>query len=533
MNQRSALLAAAMLITLLLLAACGVPLQAPIESSAGVNLPPSEKPIPRDAAPLDAPTPDLFVPTPEAALEESTLPPAALEAQQQLARRLEVDPQSVAVLSVEAVDWPDSCLGAADAGEMCAAVITPGYIIVMNVEGREYTLHTDESGSNFRIVDAPAAQTGQPVIRWMSAADVDPCVAAEIGLDGIAYGGCDDAELVGVPLTFNGRPNDLDMLRITYVPFSASTPAGDILFLGDGRNIATEAEQRMIAERAHAAYLEAQGGASAVGPGLVLQLFQQGGIAALCQNVSVYRTGIAYVADCTQEPPQTLPVVLLDSDQLAELYAWSDNLAPIESARTDGTADVMTTTLTFFGNGQAEPTAEMQQAMEFFALDVAAQARALLSADVCPAATVTLSLFRNDLWGYCLLYPDIVAPVAVSETSTLFAGNGDIMNDVDPRFEVEVIEGGGDVNAAADALEAEVLGAMADAQLVRTAVTLAGAEAVQMDNVPGQDLGRVLFVTNGDTLLKLTFVPADPATDGYEGMEYLYNSVLESFTFMP
>ena len=379
MSRHTIWMGATLLIGALALAACGAPLP-PAQPSAtqlateAPTVAPTAAPQ-ESAPPADVRTPEPVVPTAEAAMDASVLPPAALEAQQQLARRLEVDPQSVSVLSAEAVDWPDSCLGASDAGEMCAAVITPGFNIVMDVGGKQYILHTNADGSDFRVVDALAPQTGDPVIRWMSAADVEPCTAGEIGLDGIAHGGCSDAELVRVPLVFSGRPADLDMLRITYAPFSASTPAGDIVFTGDGSTIATEAEQRMIAERALAAVQEAQGGVSAVGHGLALQLYQEGGIAALCQNVSVYLGGFANVADCAAQPVQTLPVVLLDSDQLAQLYAWSDNLAPFETQRVDGTADVMTTTVSFLGSGQSVATTEMQQAMELFAQDVAARAR--------------------------------------------------------------------------------------------------------------------------------------------------------------
>ncbi len=520
-------LVAALAAGLLVLAACAAPL--PPAMQPGSNVPPA---APRDAAPLDEPTPDLFVPTPEAALDESQLPPAALAAQQTLANQLQVDPQSVSVLSVEAVDWPSACLGAEQPGEMCAAVITPGYRIILTANGSEYVVHTNDDGSNYRIVDSPAAQVGDTVISWVGSDAEGACVTAEIALEGVAYGGCNDEKLVPVPLVFSGRPDDLDTLRLNFAPFAAATAAGDVVFMGVGNEIATEAEQRMIAERARAAFFEARGGASAVGSGLALQSYQEGGIAALCQSVSLYLTGIAYVADCTTEPAQTLPVVLLDSDQLAQLYAWYDTLAPFESTRSDGTADVMTTTMSFFGVGSDEASAETQQAMDALAQEVAAAARSKRSADVCPAPTLTLALYRNDLHGYCLLFPETVAPVEVSPTSTVFAGDGDIMNHTDGRLEIEVIDGGGDAAAAADALEAEVLASIANAQLERSDVTLGAMAATQVDKVPGQDFSRVVFVGSGDTLLKLTFVPADPEMNGYEGMQMIYDVVISSFTFM-
>lgn len=141
------LLTGMLLTGLLALAACG-PL--PPAAPSGSEAPPS---VPQATSPIE-PTPTDFVPAPEAATDASTLPPAALEVQQQLARQLAIDPQSVSVLSVEATNWPDSCLGAEQPGEMCAAVITPGFKITLDADGQDYVLHTNEDGSNYRVVES-------------------------------------------------------------------------------------------------------------------------------------------------------------------------------------------------------------------------------------------------------------------------------------------------------------------------------------------------------------------------------------------
>ena len=51
------------------------------------------------------------------------------------------------VVSVERVDWPDSCLGVARAEEVCAQVITTGYRIVVTRDGKQLEYHTDLRGS--------------------------------------------------------------------------------------------------------------------------------------------------------------------------------------------------------------------------------------------------------------------------------------------------------------------------------------------------------------------------------------------------
>jgi hypothetical protein len=78
--------------------------------------------------------------------------PAAAAAQVALATKLGVPASQITVVAVERVEWPDACLGAAGEGEMCAQVITPGYRIMLEVNGKQYEVHTDESGQTVRIV---------------------------------------------------------------------------------------------------------------------------------------------------------------------------------------------------------------------------------------------------------------------------------------------------------------------------------------------------------------------------------------------
>jgi hypothetical protein len=49
-------------------------------------------------------------------------------------------------VSVEAVQWPDSCLGIPQPGRVCAQVIIPGYRIVFSYRQQLYEVHTDNFG---------------------------------------------------------------------------------------------------------------------------------------------------------------------------------------------------------------------------------------------------------------------------------------------------------------------------------------------------------------------------------------------------
>jgi hypothetical protein len=57
----------------------------------------------------------------------------------------------IEVVSLQAMDWPDACLGLPEAGEACATVITPGFKIVLSVDGKQYEFHTDATGTNVRF----------------------------------------------------------------------------------------------------------------------------------------------------------------------------------------------------------------------------------------------------------------------------------------------------------------------------------------------------------------------------------------------
>ncbi len=150
-------LALAVLALALLLAGCG--------GSSEEEAPPEAAPI-QEATPTQEPTATPTVsplPTPaEQPLQVSPLPtdtsgsrgvkPVNVNdpeeriverAVQRLAEFLAIDPSEVTVVSVEAVEWRDSSLGCPQPGRMYAQVITPGYKIVLQAQGQEYTFHTD------------------------------------------------------------------------------------------------------------------------------------------------------------------------------------------------------------------------------------------------------------------------------------------------------------------------------------------------------------------------------------------------------
>ncbi len=118
--------------------------------------------------------------TPEAEVSDfSKEDPYIQAAIRDLQSRLNVTTGLVQIISVEAVEWNDASLGCARPSSMSAQVITPGYLVVLQVEDQQYTYHTDTNDhvilcgkdgqpvpTNFSLPKDPNIDDGQP---WMPA----------------------------------------------------------------------------------------------------------------------------------------------------------------------------------------------------------------------------------------------------------------------------------------------------------------------------------------------------------------------------
>jgi hypothetical protein len=74
-----------------------------------------------------------------------------------LAENLGLDADTISVISNEPVEFSDACMGVALQDVMCAEVITPGRIVVLESGGVQYEYHINEDGS--RIQPATLALT--------------------------------------------------------------------------------------------------------------------------------------------------------------------------------------------------------------------------------------------------------------------------------------------------------------------------------------------------------------------------------------
>lgn len=77
--------------------------------------------------------------------------PFAIAAKAALSQKLGIPEEKISFVSADGVQWTDSCFGLGGPAESCLQAITPGYKVILSAEGKQYEIHTDESGSAVRI----------------------------------------------------------------------------------------------------------------------------------------------------------------------------------------------------------------------------------------------------------------------------------------------------------------------------------------------------------------------------------------------
>jgi hypothetical protein len=82
--------------------------------------------------------------------ETSEFPAAAERARAEAASFYNTDIENAVIVSAEYNDWPDGCLGLAAEDEMCITVITPGYYVLIRVDGIMRAYRTDIDGTVIR-----------------------------------------------------------------------------------------------------------------------------------------------------------------------------------------------------------------------------------------------------------------------------------------------------------------------------------------------------------------------------------------------
>jgi hypothetical protein len=302
---------------------------------------------------------------------QPTSPPTAADiAKLALGQQLNINPAAISIVSVEPVEWPNTCLGVQAQGQTCAQVVVPGYLVMLEAERQRYEYHTNADGTELQAVPGPIPPLGGLSITWQ--AD-NACQAAVIDPQGVTYGPCGGA-MKTAPLPSDGQKQDLNQFGTVYAPFYAETQAGDLNLSGRGDSQATSAEQRMLAEWARLTVEDAILGEAGAAREPAIAWHREGGIAGFCDDLTVDMAGAVQATSCKGNSAQEVGQTRLDVSQLVQVYRWIDTLKPFEVVQTEpAAADQMTVRLSFAGQGTQQATSSDQQAIEAFAAQLFAE----------------------------------------------------------------------------------------------------------------------------------------------------------------
>jgi hypothetical protein len=153
------------LLLIMLLAAACQPAAVPPTAAPPTTVPPTAAPATATAAPTSvAPTAAPATATTAAtatvgatatpaatatsAPVHADLTPAQLAAEKALADSAKITVDQITLVSTEAVNWPDGCLGMVLPGVLCAKGPVPGFRIKLSAGGRDYEYHTNQDGTS-------------------------------------------------------------------------------------------------------------------------------------------------------------------------------------------------------------------------------------------------------------------------------------------------------------------------------------------------------------------------------------------------
>jgi uncharacterized protein YceK len=152
----------------------------------------------------------------------------------------------------------------------------------------------------------------------------------------------------------------------------------------------------------------------------------------------------------------------------------------------------------------------------------------------CPVPTADTQLLKNEEHRYCLLYPKGYT-AEQPNSQEMVIGSGSLQDIGGPRATITVSDAAGrPASEIADAVAAQVEASLPGWGVRQSAIMIGGENAIVLDNLPGQDIGRQVVVVHNGQHYSFTFVPAGPVgADAVQQMEQLYKTVMGSFRFTP
>lgn len=276
-------------------------------------------------------------PTPQA-----DLTPSEQAAVSRLASILNLPPEEISVVSTEAVEWPDGCLGVQRPGVFCTQAIVPGYRIILQAGDEQYEFRTNEGGSQVVQVsgDASSGSLEEAIVAQL---------ASNLGLDAgeISIVSSSDVEF---PDSCLGAAVQDELCAEVITP---------------GKIIVLEADDLQFE------YHVSADGSRLQPATLALVWTREGGIAGFCNRMTVFLSGEVYASDCHTQPEGTTKLFadLMTAGEQEHFFNWVRELEQVslDASDPEGVSDRMIVALEFYGNGQSQPTTADQRALFEFA----------------------------------------------------------------------------------------------------------------------------------------------------------------------
>ncbi len=291
--------------------------------------------------PAIAPTQDLPAALPTATIPAVTpthlpvdLTPAQRAAIATLAQSLCLTPQQIKLVSTEAVTWPNGCLGVQRLGVLCTQLVVPGFKIILSANGKQYEIHTNQDGTS--VAPQEALEASGP--------------AQQVAIKQLASN-------LGI------SENDVKLVSSTIVEWPDSclgTALPGVLcaqVVTPGFLFVLEASGRQYE------YHTSQDAGQIMPGSLALDWNQKGGVAGLCENLTIFLSGEIYGTDCKAGGDSRMAVLTVA--QRTQLTAWVDQFGTIAVDLSDpkGMTDGMTRTVNVNGTGSKQPTEKEQHAI--------------------------------------------------------------------------------------------------------------------------------------------------------------------------
>ena len=284
-------------------------------------------------------------PNPSSTDSPASWTPAQQAALSALSDQLNLPVDQITLVSTETVTWPDGCLGVRHMGVMCTQALVSGFRIVLEAKGEQYDYHTNQDGS----------------------------VNVLAGGDSVSAGPVEDSIIEQLANNLGLNEKDITLVSSSDVEFPDSclgVSMPDIMcsqIVTPGRIIVLEANDIQ-----YEYHVSADG--SRVQPAtLALTWKREGGITGFCDSLTVFLSGEIYGNQCKSSDGrmQTFASLLSVGEQ-KQFNTWIANYGQVnlDESNPKGVADRMILLLTFYGNGNDQPSKEDETAIFGWAQNV-------------------------------------------------------------------------------------------------------------------------------------------------------------------